>query len=130
MSANTDAIRNIYDAFARGDIPAVLGAFDADIEWTEAPGFPYHGTYIGPEAVLNGVFARLGSEWDGFTVTPLHYIDGGDQIVALGLYSGAYKATGKAFEAEVAHVWTLRDGKVVRFHQYVDSGLVQEALRP
>ena len=50
-------------------------------------------------------------------------------MVVPGIYSGTYKATGKSFEAEFAHIWTLRDGKVISFHQYVDSALVQEALK-
>jgi ketosteroid isomerase-like protein len=129
MSANTDTIRSLYEAVSRGDVPAVLAALDANVEWTEAEGFPYRGTYTGPDAVLNGVLARLGSEWAPFRVAPSEFIDGGEQVVTLGRYSGMYKATGKSFEADFAHVWTLRDGKVVRFRQYVDSALVQEALR-
>lgn len=129
MSTNTDTIRGIYDAIAQGDVPTVLAALDANCQWTEAEGFPYRGTYSGPDAVLNGVLARLGSEWDGFQAVPHEFIDGGDQVVSLGRYSGTYKATGKAFEADFAHIWSLRDGKVVRFRQYVDSALVQEALQ-
>jgi len=130
MSTNSDLILSLYDAFAHGDIQTVMNAFDADISWTEADGFPYRGTYHGPDAVLKGVFARLGSEWTNFTVMPREHIDGGDKIVSLGRYSGTYKATGKSFEADFAHVWTVRDGKVVGFYQYVDSAIVQEALRP
>lgn len=129
MSANTDTIRGIYQAIAQGDIQTLLGALDPNCEWTEAEGFPYRGTYRGPDAVLNGVLARLGSEWEPFQVTPHEFIDGGDQVITLGRYSGTYKATGKAFEADFAHVWSLRDGMVVRFRQYVDSALVQEALQ-
>ena len=130
MSANTDTIRAGYDAMAKGDVPGVLGMLDPAVEWTEAEGFPYAGTYTGPEAVVNGVFARLGSEWTPFTVTPTEFIDGGDQVVVLGRYAGTYNETGKSFDAAFAHVWTLRDGKAVRFRQYVDSALVQEALQP
>ena len=129
MSANTDLTRSLYEAVARGDIPAFLAGLDANIEWIEAEGFPNRGTYTGHDAVLNGVFGPLTTEWDGFRVAPSEFIDGGDQVVALGRYSGTYKATGKSFEADFAHVWTLRDGKAVRFRQYVDSALVQEALR-
>ena len=56
-------------------------------------------------------------------------IAGGDQVVALGRYSGTYRETGKPMHADFAHVWTLRDGKAVRFRQYFDSALVQDALR-
>lgn len=125
---NLNKIKSVYDAFAKGDIFSVLGALSSDIDWTEAEGFPYGGTYHGPKAVLEGVFMRLGSEWNGFAAVPHEYIDAGDTIVALGKYSGTYKATGKSFEAEFAHVWKLHEGKAVRFVQYVDSLLVQRAL--
>lgn len=125
---NLVAVQGVYEAFAKGDIPAVLGLFSSDIVWTEAEGFPYGGTYNGPNAVLEGVFMRLGSEWDGFAAVPHDFIDGGDTIVALGKYSGTYKATGKSFEADFAHVWKLREGKAVWFRQYVDTLVVQRAL--
>lgn len=129
MSGNADILRGLYDAVARGDVPTVLAGLDPNVEWTEAEGVPYKGTYVGPDAVLTNVLARLATEWDGFTITPQEWVDGGDQVVAAGRYSGTYKATGKSFECDFAHLWTLRDGKVVRFHQYVDSALLQEALK-
>jgi ketosteroid isomerase-like protein len=129
MSNNADIIRNVYDAFGKGDIPAVLGAMDPQVEWREADGFPYAGTYVGPDAVLQGVFMRLGSEWDGFRAEPDEVLDAGDTVVGLGYYSGRYKATGKEFRAQFAHVFKLRDGKIVKFQQYTDTALVQAALR-
>ena len=123
-------IKAVYDAFARKDILGVLEVLSADIAWTEAEGFPYAGTYHGPKAVLEGVFMRLGSEWDGFACVPHEFIDGGDTIVALGKYSGTYKATNKSFEADFAHVWKLSGGKAVRFVQYVDTLLVHRAVDP
>jgi ketosteroid isomerase-like protein len=61
--SNLNIIQGTYAAFAKGDVPGVLGVMDADISWTEAEGFPYGGTYHGPNAVLEGVFMRLGTEW-------------------------------------------------------------------
>ena len=127
--SNVDAVRGVYEAFARGDIQRVLDFLSPDVEWTEAEGFPYGGTYTGPEAVLSGVFMRLGTEWDGFSAVPREYVDGGDAVVALGTYGGTYKATGKGLRAEFAHVWKIREGKAVRFTQYVDTLLVQRALQ-
>ena len=121
-------IKAVYDAFAKSDIPGVLGVLSADIAWTEADGFPYGGTYHGPKAVLEGVFMRLGSEWIGFAAVPHEFIDGGDTIVVLGKYSGTYKKTNKSFQADFAHVWKLREGKAVRFVQYVDTLVVQRAV--
>ncbi len=125
---NLQIMRDGYENFAKGNIPAVLEIFDPKIEWTEAKGFPYAGTYRGPKEIGEQVFMKLATEWDGFRVTPAEFIDGGERIVVLGKYSGTYKDTGKSFQADFAHVWTLRDGKPVKFVQYTDTALVQEAL--
>lgn len=126
---NLNAVQAVYDAFAKGDIPTVLGFLSADVDWTETEGFPYAGTYHGPRAVLEGVFMRLGSEWEGYAAVPDELVDAGDTIVALGKYSGTYKRTGKSFQANFAHVWKIRDGKAFRFVQYADTLLVHRALQ-
>lgn len=127
--SNIDSIKQVYQAFAKGDMPTVLGALSPEIDWTEAEGFPYAGTYHGPRAVLEGVFMRLGSEWNGYAAIPDEFIDGGDTVVVLGKYSGTYKKTGKSFQANFAHVWKMQDGKAIRFIQYVDTLLVHRALQ-
>lgn len=120
---NVEVIRSMYEAFGRGDVPAVLAAMDPAIEWNEAENFPYadKNPYIGPAAVAGGLFARLGGEWDGFSVTPEELLDAGDTVVTLGRYGGTYKKTGKKIDAQLAHVWRLRGGKVVKFQQYTDT---------
>jgi ketosteroid isomerase-like protein len=127
MSDNLDLARGVYAAFAAGDIPAVLGVMAPDIHWTEAEGGPYGGVSVGPEAVLQDVFMKLGGEWDGYAAVPAEFVDGGDTVVVLGEYSGTYKATGKGFRAPFAHVWKFRDGKAVSFHQHTDTAV---HLRP
>lgn len=129
MTSHSETITSLYAAFARGDVPTVLGAFAPDISWTEAEGFPYAGTYIGPDAVLQNVFARLGSEWKGYAAVPHELIADGDTVVALGEYSGTYKATGKSFRAPFAHVWKFKGGRVKSFWQHTDTAVVQKALR-
>lgn len=124
MSAeNVDIVKGIYQAFATGDVPAVVGAMSPDIEWNEAENFPYSdgNPYIGPDAILGGVFARIGGEWDGFSVEPSQFLDAGDTVVMTGRYTGTYNATGRPIHAQVAHFWTLADGKVVQFQQLVDT---------
>ena len=128
MTDNAATIRSLYAAFAKGDIPAVLGMFDAQISWTEAEGFPYGGTYVGPDAVLANVFMKLGTEWDGFAAVPQQFVAEGDTVVALGTYSGVFKATGKAVKVPMVHVWKFRDGRIVGFHQHTDTAVVQRAL--
>jgi ketosteroid isomerase-like protein len=127
--SNLNSVQGVYDAFAKGDIPAALGFLSSDVDWTEAEGFPYGGTYTGPDAVLEGVFMRLGAEWESFAAVPDEFIDGGDMVVVLGKYRGTYKATGKSFQANFAHVWKVREGKAVKFVQYVDTLIVHRALQ-
>ena len=116
-------IRNLYEAFAKGDVPAVLAAMSPDIVWNEAENYPYAdgNPYRGPDAILAGVFARIGSEWDGFAAVPEEYIDGGDTIVVLGRYRGTYRASGRSMDAQMVHVWRLADGRITRFDQRVDT---------
>jgi ketosteroid isomerase-like protein len=124
MSAETKAvIQGIYDGFASGDIPAALGGMSPDIVWNEADDFPYAdgNPYVGPDAILAGVFARIAGEWDGFGAHVEELLDAGDTIIALGRYSGTYKATGKAQNTQFVHVWRVANGKAVRFQQYANT---------
>ena len=54
-----ETVQNLYAAFATGDVPTVLAILAPDMQWTEAAGFPYAGTYVGPQAVLSGVPTSL-----------------------------------------------------------------------
>lgn len=96
--------------------------------WTEAAGFPYAGTYKGFDAIAKNVFSRLASEWIDYKFLPEAYVASGDQVVAYGTYSGIYKKSNKAFEARVAHIWKLKNEKIVKFEQFVDSQPVVEAM--
>ncbi|KQZ24308.1 nuclear transport factor 2 family protein [Microbacterium sp. Root553] len=126
---NADIIAAHYAANDRGDLDGMLESFADDVRWTEAAGFPYAGTYIGPNAVTAHVFARIQDEWDDYTVAIDEVIDGGDVVVGIGTYSGTYRSTGRFFAARVAHVWRLAEGKVVAFEQFTDTELVNRALR-
>jgi uncharacterized protein len=129
MPSNKDSIHAVYQAFGRGDVPTVLSVLAADASWTEAEGFPYAGTYIGPQAVLENVFMKIGAEWTDFAALPNELVADGDTVVGLGDYSGTYKATGKFMKVPFAHVWKFKNGKVRRFLQITDTAVVQRALR-
>jgi len=131
-SPNLTIIRDLYAAFAAGDVPAVLAAMSPDIVWHEADDFIYADTnpYVGPDAILNGVFARCGTEWDGFAVHIDELLDAGasgnttagaETVVALGHYSGTYLATGNPQHTQIAHVWRLKNGKVTAFQQHANT---------
>ncbi|KTT21246.1 nuclear transport factor 2 family protein [Pseudacidovorax intermedius] len=126
---NLQTIQALYAGFATGDMPAILANMAPDIAWTEAEGYPYAGTFHGPQAIVDGVFIKLATEWDGYQAVPERYVSEGDDVVALGHYSGTYKATGNSFRAPFVHAWTVQGGRIVRFVQYVDTVLVQRALQ-
>jgi ketosteroid isomerase-like protein len=118
---NVEVAKATYEAFGRGDVPAVLGAFSDDIEWHEAEGMPYGGVHHGPQEVAENVFARVVQDLDGFTVTPREYYPAGDRLVVICHYGGTGKVTGKELDLEVAHAWDFRDGKLARFRQFADA---------
>jgi ketosteroid isomerase-like protein len=128
---NVTILKNLYDAFGRGDIPTVLGAMSPDIHWYQAESNPYRPSgeaWIGPDTVLNNLFMRLGSEWDGFTVHPKLFHDAGDSVIVEARYSGKFKATGNSMDTQVCHVWDVEDGKVTRFQQYVDTAKLHDVM--
>lgn len=128
---NTNLLKGLYEAFGRGDIPAVLGAMSPDIQRYEAEGNPYMPSgeaWVGPDAVLNNLFMKLGSEWDGFTVHPKSFHDAGGSVTVEARYSGTYKATWKSMDTQVCHVWDVKDGKLTRFQQYLDTAKFQDAM--
>jgi ketosteroid isomerase-like protein len=127
---NVALIKGIYEAFGRGDVPAVLGAMAPDIVWNEAENFPYadRNPYKGPQAVLEGVFGRILADFDGFGVKPDEILDAGDTVVMLGRYGGTCNATGKAQNPQAVHVWRVRDGKVTQFQQYADTLHVAQVM--
>jgi uncharacterized protein len=126
---NAEIIRDHYAASDRGDLAGMLAPFADDIRWTEAAGFPYAGTYVGPSAVAANVFERIQREWNDYLLAIDEVLDAGDTVVGIGTYSGTYAATGRFFAARVAHVWRLSGGRVVAFEQFTDTELVNRAIR-
>ena len=127
---SVNVVRGMYEAFAKGDVPTVLAALDPKVEWREAENFIYAdgNPYVGPEAVLTGVFMRLGTEWENFAVSPEGVLDAGDTVIGHGHYSGTFRKNGEAVRAQFAHFFTFRDGRVVKFQQYTDTAQFREAV--
>ena len=125
---SVEVVRSMYEAFGRGDVPAVLGAMAADIEWHEAEGMPYGGVYHGPDEVAQKVFGPLLEDVPDFALTPEEFIPSGDTVAVVIRYTGTGKATGKALNLLVAHVWDVRDGKIARFRQFADTAKYLEVV--
>jgi len=129
MKSTLQIISEHYAASARGDIAAMMADVAPDVRWTEMAGFPCAGTWVGAEQVIAQVFQALGAEWDGYHFALEHIIDGGEQLVGIGTYSGTYRQTGKFMQARVSHVWRVADGKIVSFEQFTDTLLVAQAMQ-
>ena len=80
--------------------------------------------------VAEGLFKPLAAEWTRFSLTPTEFIAEDERVVSLGDFEGLHGVTGKTSRARYAHVWTVRNGKIARFRQYIDTLAVAEARRP
>lgn len=128
--SNVDTVRRLYDAFALRDAPTIRRLFHPDIEWVQNEGFPGGGRHVGADAVLNDVFATFRAEWAEWKAVVTQWLDAGATVIAIGEYRGTHKATGKSTVAAFAHVYDLREGRIVRFRQYTDTAKVAEAMTP
>ena len=123
-----DVVKGVYEAFGRGDVPAVLGAMADDIEWHEAEGMPYGGVYNGGEAVAKNVFGPITQDISDFAVKPEEFIASGDAVAAVVRYTGTGQATGKQLDLPAVHVFNVRDGKIAQFRQFIDTAKFLEVV--
>ena len=113
--ANVGVVQQGYEALGRGDIPALLDLMADDVEWTlqGPPVIPWAGTRRGREGVAE-FFSLLGENLEFERFEPREFVAQGDTVVVLGYERSLVKPTGRTFEQEWAHVYTLRDGKIAK----------------
>ena len=126
-TGDLEIVQALYAALKEGDGDRVLEILDPQVEWIQNEGFPGGGRFVGAEAVYEKVFNRLADEWDGWGAEVGRWLEADDSVVALGAYRGTFRKTGKSMRAAFAHVYTLRDGRIVRFEQYADTAKVAAA---
>jgi len=128
---NTRLVQSAYEAFGRGDIAALAELIADDIEWInpgDPGGNPNAGTFTGKEAVL-GWFGGLAASRDYTTFEPREFIAQNDKVVCLVYAEATVRDTGRAFVNHEAQVWTVRDGKIARFQNYLDTAAADAAHR-
>jgi uncharacterized protein len=127
---NIELIRSCYQAVDRKDFNTIRKAMDANIEWIEpeASGLWSQGAHRGPDAVFKEVIEPAFDKVADFRVEANQFLQVGEHIVVLGRFRGRGKNTGKELNANTVHIWTLRDGKIVRFQAYHDIANWLEAL--
>jgi ketosteroid isomerase-like protein len=125
MHESLKVVQAVYDAFGVGDVPTVLSLLDERVEWWEAENAPYArpggGPWVGHQEVVDHVFARIAQDNESFRVEVRRLVDAGDTVLAENRYRGTAKGRSEPFDVQVAHVWDVRDGLVVRWQQYLDT---------
>ena len=132
MSTNASTVRELYEAFGRGDIPAILAKLDDNVEW-EYGAAPHEVPWLQPRRGRNGAgeFFQSLAALEFHSFIPKAILAGENVVVALIDLSFTVKKTGKkVVEEDEAHVWRFNDaGKVVRFRHCADTNQHVQACR-
>jgi hypothetical protein len=119
MGASTKLVQQAYDAFGKGDIAAVIAMLDENVEWTSSRTLPHGGEFSGP-AQVGKFFEGIGAAWDALVLDIESVNEAGTNVVGVLRADGTRK-DGKAQSYGAAHVFEVRDGRIVRFREYVDQ---------
>ena len=123
--ANGEALQRGYQALNRGDLSGVLKLLDPEIEWHEPEPSPDAGAHTGRDS-----FERFFRSWidsfDGFRVEPEQVLERDDKLIAVVHQSGRGRASGVEVDARLAHVWTVKNGRAIRWEAIAN---VEDALR-
>src|SRR4051794_21421551 len=130
MSAqdNTRIVQQAYENFKNGDMQGLLGLFSDDIQW-DLPNIvnvPFSGKRQGRDKVRE-FFGLMAQNQENLQLDMSGFIGQGDRVVALGHYAWRVKTTGRDYEADFAHLWTVRDGKLAAFKEYADTAAAAAA---
>jgi ketosteroid isomerase-like protein len=120
--ANVRVVEGMFSALRRGDITGVLDRLSDDIEWRiAAPSeLPYAGIHRGRDEVSK-FFQTFGQAAEFEAFEPREYLAKGDRVVVLGHERQRIKASGQVIETDWAMVFSLRNGRITRFRNFVDS---------
>jgi ketosteroid isomerase-like protein len=130
VTANIALVQQLYGAFARRDIDALLNSLDADVEWGEPPNpfNPAGGTRHGHAGFLE--WLQVGSQSEEILILePRKFLADGDTVAVIGYTKCLAKPTGKIYETDFVHVVTVKDGKVKQFQEFFDTFAAAEAFR-
>jgi ketosteroid isomerase-like protein len=127
---NTQIVQEGYAKFGSGDIEGLLNLFSDDIEWTTpiVEGASFTGTRNGRDSVAE-FFGMLDESEEFSSFEPQEFIAQGDKVVVLGKYAGTVKPTGRNFESDWVHIFTVKDGKVTSFKEFFDSAAMTRAYQ-
>lgn len=128
---NIGIVKQLYDAYKRRDISFVLDMFtdDAVLHGPAPAGvLPWGGVYNSRAGAVD-FFKALGESLEPRQFELRDFIAQGNKVVVLGYQRGQAKPTGRPYEIEFVHVWSLRDGRFAEFRVFNDTAALVEALR-
>jgi len=120
----------VYGNFEAGNFEGVVNAFADNIRYHHqgpSASIPFAGVWEGKAAVAE-MLQTFGSTTEPVFVEIKAFVAQGDRVVVLSRESYRVRATGKSYETEVAHIWTVQDGKVVACDELYDSAAVAAAF--
>lgn len=125
---NVAVVRRAYEDFKGGDIGRLLDSLTDEVDWRlpEIEGVSFSGGRRGRESV-GGFFTQLGDSQESLSFEPREFVAQGDKVVALGTYRWRVKKTGREYGGDWAHIFTVRDGKIEGFHEFMDSAAARAA---
>ena len=128
--ANVELVRSGYEKFGSGDIEGLLSLFSEDIDWStpHLENAPFGVGILGIEEVSK-FFNILGETEDFAYFEPTEFIPSRDKVVVLGRAKSTVKTTGRDYEMDWVHVFTIHEGKVTNFAEYFDTALVDKAFQ-
>lgn len=124
-------VHQMYEAFEHGDMAALKRLIAPDATWTyhgPASKLPFGGTRRGPEGVAD-FFAKVEETLENPVAIQFDYIVTGNRVAVPGTEESTVRATGIRYKADCVHVFTIRNGQIVSFEEFIDSGKVLLAFQ-
>jgi hypothetical protein len=119
MGANAQVVRDAYTAFGTGDIAGVLGLMSETVVWHSPRALPHGGEFRGKTEV-GEFFAGIGANWTALPLTVEVVGEVGNELVVSLVRADGTRQDGSARSYGAAHAFTVRDGKIAGFREYVD----------
>ena len=129
---NIKTIQAIYEAFARGDVEAILDGVTEDVDWaaeTSSTGAPWYGVRHGKDGVA-AFFEAFGSTMEVQDFTPFAFAANDDEVHTVVHCQATSKTTGKAIDHNLHHFFRFRDGKISYYRGTEDTAQTEAALQP
>jgi ketosteroid isomerase-like protein len=128
LANSVDTVRDFYTAITAGDTEKMIALMAPNIEWISVVDFNIQDR--GPEEVMKKVFVPLVQEWESFSPNPSEFHADGNTVVSLGRFACVHRATKRRADLPYAHVWDIKDGKIERHRQYIDSLALEQIRHP